>query len=365
MKKKIRTIICFTILLSAMLLTSTRVHAKSSVIYKLDKGTLTISGKGKMPKSMTFKNNKKIKKVVIKKGITSISDKAFYQCKNLKNVSIASSVKTIGNWAFYNTKVQTLKLPKSLKTIGTRAFMKTKIKSVKIPDSVTKIGEYAFHKCTKLSKVTLGKKVKEINQAAFAQTVIKKITIPMSVKKIGDAAFISECLESVTIPGNFQEIGTIKNILKSKKVIFSTPLNIKNIQFLYTDNFQISNNDPNFVSINGFIYTKDRKTLVRIPAGVSNVKVEEGCTTIALSALEYNEEYNGKLWLNDRKVINELYIPKTVTKIDDTSYITYNVSRDPLLFKASVVINRITIERNNLAETELLKLTNKITYSGK
>ena len=28
---------------------------------------------------MTFKNNKKVKKVVIKNGVTSVSDKAFYK----------------------------------------------------------------------------------------------------------------------------------------------------------------------------------------------------------------------------------------------------------------------------------------------
>ena len=32
---------------------------KSKVVYTLKKGTLTISGKGEMPKKMTFKNNTK------------------------------------------------------------------------------------------------------------------------------------------------------------------------------------------------------------------------------------------------------------------------------------------------------------------
>lgn len=56
---------------------------KSSVKYELKNGTLTISGKGEMPKDMTFKSNKKIKKVVIKKGVTTISEKAFEGCTKL------------------------------------------------------------------------------------------------------------------------------------------------------------------------------------------------------------------------------------------------------------------------------------------
>ena len=58
--------------------------AEAKVKYSLKKGTLTVSGKGAMKKAYTGK--KKIKKVVIKKGVTSICDEAFFKCKNLKKV---------------------------------------------------------------------------------------------------------------------------------------------------------------------------------------------------------------------------------------------------------------------------------------
>ena len=52
---------------------TTSTSAKSGVKYKLSKnGTMTISGKGKMPKSMKFRDSRKIKKVIIKKGVKSI-----------------------------------------------------------------------------------------------------------------------------------------------------------------------------------------------------------------------------------------------------------------------------------------------------
>ncbi len=107
--------------------------SSSKVTYTLKKGTLIIKGKGKMPKSMTFKNNKKIKSVIIRKGITSIPTKAFYKCSNLSKVTIAGTVKTIGN----------------------NAFAGTGIKSLKIPKKVTKIGYNALGNCEKLTKITL------------------------------------------------------------------------------------------------------------------------------------------------------------------------------------------------------------------
>ena len=70
LKKTIATILMAAMLVSVMPQTTTTVLAKSNVHSTLKKGTLTISGKGKMPSSMTFQKNRKIKKVVIKSGVT-------------------------------------------------------------------------------------------------------------------------------------------------------------------------------------------------------------------------------------------------------------------------------------------------------
>lgn len=61
-----------------------KVEAKTKVTYTLKKGTLTIKGKGAMPTKMKFRRNKKIKKVIIKKGVTSVSYEAFALCKNFE-----------------------------------------------------------------------------------------------------------------------------------------------------------------------------------------------------------------------------------------------------------------------------------------
>ena len=51
--------------------------------------------------SGAFENHKKLKQVVIPKGIKKIGNSAFYNCKSLKTVTInATGLKTIGKNAF-------------------------------------------------------------------------------------------------------------------------------------------------------------------------------------------------------------------------------------------------------------------------
>jgi hypothetical protein len=75
-----------------------------------DSGTLTISGTGDMtnyeyPKEQYRApwGTSSIKKVVIKNGVTSIGNDAFYKCTNLTSIEIPNSVTSIGGDAFSNT----------------------------------------------------------------------------------------------------------------------------------------------------------------------------------------------------------------------------------------------------------------------
>ena len=104
------------IFLLLLTLGSTAASAKSKVSYTLKSGVLTVKGTGKMPSSMTFKKNTKIKKVIIKKGVTSIPPECFKGCSNITQVTISSSVKSVGNTAFRNCKkISKLTVPSSLK----------------------------------------------------------------------------------------------------------------------------------------------------------------------------------------------------------------------------------------------------------
>ena len=151
---------------------------EGNLTWKLDAdGTLTISGTGTM-KDYDYNNNpspanqKKgsVKKVVIKDGVTSIGNFAFYNCKSLTSITIPDSVTSIELAAFNNCNNLT---------------------SITIPDSVTSIGDSAFELCNKLSSITLSNNITSIGNFAFHRCPLTSITIPDSVTSIGAMAFYS------------------------------------------------------------------------------------------------------------------------------------------------------------------------------
>ena len=176
-----------------------------------DKGTLTISGKGKMEGSPWNEKHKgKINKVLIEDGITSISGEAF--C------------------CFYTnerSRLASVTIPSSVTQIGKNAFGKClKLKSITIQNSVKEIGKGAFHSCSALSSVTIPDSVTEIGESAFYDCCgLTSIIIPDSVKKVGAYAFSgwSIKLKSVTISGKDTEIDetAFENKLGTSSTVFT------------------------------------------------------------------------------------------------------------------------------------------------
>ncbi len=255
------------------------------VTMSLKKGVLTVKGKGEMgdPIETTVYENKNIKKVVIKKGVTAIADFAFKGCKKLKEIILPSTLK--------------------------------------------KIGAYAFEECP-IKNITIPKSVKSIEPGAFAGSSIKSITIPKTVKKLGEGVF-GDCkkLESITMPGNigvikyeepddeYQPKSFVGDSCKSlKKIKFTTSLNINILKRVgKSGGFEVMANDPKYKSVDGLIYSKDGKTLLRIPHGRKKVIISDKCTTVTAGSYGY------EMYLAD-SAMNEIVFPKTVTKIilDDT-----------------------------------------------
>lgn len=243
-----------------------KVEAKTKVTYTLKKGTLTIKGKGAMPAKMKFRRNKKIKKVIIKKGVTSISYEAFALCKNLNSVTIPSTVKTIGIRSFYGTKISKITVPSKTKTIGQGAFGSCKsLKTIVMP------GDFKL----KLEEDTDDK----LWYVTSDQSAVDTIT-------------------------------------------FNTKLKLANVSYLSANNLVVAKNDPSYQSIEGVIYTKDGKGIVRVPQKRTELKIKEGCTEFNMQSVLYNSTDSEGDEFNNCSKLKKIVIPSSVKSINKIKYKT-------------------------------------------
>ena len=254
-----------------------------SMSYK--KGVLTVKGKGEMgdPIKTTVYENKNIKKVVIKKGVTAIADFAFKGCKKLKEIILPSTLKKIGAYAFEECPIKNITIPKSVKSIEPGAFASSSIKSITIPKTVKKLGEGVFGNCKKLESITMPGNIGVI-----------KYEIPDY--EYQPKSFVGDSCKSL------------------KKIKFTTSLNINILKRVgKSGGFEVMANDPKYKSVDGLIYSKDGKTLLRIPHGRKKVIISDKCTTVTAGSYGY------EMYLAD-SAMKEIVFPKTVTKIilDDT-----------------------------------------------
>ena len=134
-------------------------------------------------------------------------------------------------------------------------------------------------------------------------------------------------LESITMPGNigvikyeepddeYQPKSFVGDSCKSlKKIKFTTSLNINILKRVgKSGGFEVLANDPKYKSVNGLLYSKDGKILLRIPHGRKKVIISDKCTTVTAGSYGY------EMYLAD-SAMKEIVFPKTVTKIilDDT-----------------------------------------------
>ena len=185
-----------------------------NVEVSFDNGTLTISGSGKITKELITDcghSLSKIKKVIIKKGITSIGRSAFYCCSSLNSIEIPNSVTSIGDSAFYwCSSLNSIEIPNSVTSIGRRAFQVCiNLNSIEISNSVTSIGWKVFEGCSSLNSIEIPNSVTSIEGFAFdGCRSLNSIEIPNSVTSIGIFAF-ADCrsLNSIEIPNSVTSIG--------------------------------------------------------------------------------------------------------------------------------------------------------------
>ena len=326
-----------------------------------------------------FKDCRSLTSITIPNSVTSIGDSAFKDCRSLISITIPNSVTSIGGYAFeFCSSLTSITIPNSVTSIGDSAFKDcTSLTSITIPNSVTSIGNDVFNGCISLTSINVdsnnekymsdngvlytkdkkilikypGKKegteylilqgVESIEDYAFYRcTSLTNITIPNSVTSIGQEVF-SDCrrLTNITIPNSVTSIGSnafgycrsLTNI-----VIPSSVTSIGDHAFYDCESLtsiNVDSNNEKYMSDNGVLYTKDKKTLIKYPSKKDGTKyiIMQGVASIGDYAFEYCRSLTsitipnsvtsiGKHAFEDCRSLTNITIPNNVTSIGDYAF---------------------------------------------
>lgn len=201
--------------------------------------SITIPSTVKSIGDSVFSDCEKLEKIVFEEGsqLSSIGERAFYNCSSLTSITIPASVTSIGADSFATSKYIHSALEKVEITdvaawcnidfanphanplyVADQLYLNgSEVYSLVIPEGVTSICEYAFYGYDDLISVTIPASVTSIGNNAFALNIhsynttfgVKFVHFEegSQLKSIGDHAFYGAGIESITIPSSVTSIG--------------------------------------------------------------------------------------------------------------------------------------------------------------
>lgn len=356
-------------------------------------GTLTISGSGAVSSTKYYKAtdaNKKIKKIVIKKGITSIPKRAFIGCSNVSSITVNPSVKKIGQSAFSTPNVKTITIPgkftlvkdassdealdavctsKALETVTFNTALDVKVctyfntnnfvtydKDTKFKsfDGIiyTKDGKEFVRVPYKRTSLTIREGCTDVdlwgltycifNEDDIAYCHVKKLTIPKSVIRINNTKN----------PGSYQ--GYEQRAILTDIAINSTQLTGKSISVLTNTFYNIELDDyvakmPTQLTKSGDFYIADDrvngKVLVSYAGEAENVTIPDDIKVIGVEAFSCN---------NDVKTVK---LPEGLTEIMRYGFVSSGLKKLDLPAKCTTIGRNAFADCYDLTSIKLGKVT--------
>jgi len=235
-----------------------------------------------------FKDNDKIKKITIEKGVIFIGICAFEKCTKLTEVELPDGLLKIGFEVFNGCeKLAKIQLPESILEIGHLAFQDCKkLTNVFIPKDVEDLGDGSFTCCSELKEIIVDDDNLEystIDGILFnkLKTMLIKYPegkndynyeVPDTVNYFENLAFVN-CRElvSITLPRKFCGF----------EISAHTFAGCKNLEQVI-----VQDDNPGFTTIDGVLFDKERKTLICYPCGKkdSEYTIPAGIERIAMRA---------------------------------------------------------------------------------
>lgn len=296
-----------------------------------------------------------LKSISIPSSVITIGEYAFFNYCELTSISLPSSVRFIGANAFqscssltsidlppvteikrytfsYCSSLVSVNIPNTVTLIEYDAFgYCEKLTSIDIPASVTNIAGgnlyNVFPNCTSLTSINVAEDnpyyssidgvvyTKDGRDLLCCPAGKSSIEFPENVEKIGIYAFQGCPFTSLTIPEGIYRIYSYafencKNLkwvnLPASLYEFSGSAFSGNMPSLTAIN--VAEDNPNYKSIAGVVYSKDGSKLVRCPNGFSSMDIPSFVTTIDKNSFSYCN------------ALTSITIPNNVTTIGGAAF---------------------------------------------
>lgn len=196
-----------------------------------------------------------------------------------------------------------LVIPDYVKSIKIDAFSHcSKLTSIIFPGSIKELKRDTVSNCDNLRKVVFLDGIERIEDEAFNQCAIEELRFPDSIKVESGSFYLCNSLQRVYIG------------LSQCEACFPTCGNLEYIS--------VNPNNQYVCSIDGNLYSKDKKTLIRHPPKAGNFKIPDCVVNLGDFCLQ---DYNG----------SEIMIPNSVISIGDYAF-DYSTNISEIIIPDSV-----------------------------
>lgn len=349
----------------------------------------------------SFAGCKGLKGTLTLPEVAVIPQGAFIDCPFSGTLKIPEGVQTIDNYAFaLNSSgvagTSALSLPSTLKTIGAVAFQHRQSfkNDLLLPDGLKHIGDFAFNHCTGFSNTsvyipntieTIGGDMGivqgtmsensgygghvfyntlhwstgftsdntgdfvAVDGVLLSSDMTRIVTypiakadesyiIPEGVTQLDEMSFGRTKVKSITLPDSFVFSTTVpENIINKDGNNFAVAL------YAYNSCEEVLTKDtnPNYISIDGIVYSKDKTTLWYVPNMHGAVHIEQGCEIIKNGAFFCSGSSTYTKW-------GTVIIPASVREIEANALAFINSSN------ATIVVDEdnehFTVSNNKLVK---------------